>query len=151
MCRPPFRHGSLFLYLFLQITFLTRCHYPSGPHVASLVAMRHQPRFLKLQKDWTEKGTAEEKVAAEGVVEKSWPERWLQQGSLERHNPRKEKKKKRTEGENRGFSWRVLKGREERENIKEKRGKERSGWTTLWERRRVFPRVLREGVWVELQ
>ena len=68
-----------------------------------------------------------------------------------RQNPRKEKKKKRTEGENRGFSWRVLKGREERESRKEKRRKERSRGTTLWERRGVFPRVLREGVWVELQ
>ena len=53
ICRPPFRHGSLFfLYLFLWITFLARCHYPSRPHVTSLVAIRNQPRFLKLQQDF---------------------------------------------------------------------------------------------------
>ena len=70
VCRPPFRHGSLFHYLFQQITCLARCRYPSGPRVASLVVIRNRPRFLWLQKDWTEKGAAEEKVATEGVAEK---------------------------------------------------------------------------------
>ena len=55
-CRPPFRHGSLFLYLFLQITFSAKCHYPGGPRVTSLVTIRNQPRFLKLQKEWDRKG-----------------------------------------------------------------------------------------------
>ena len=45
---PHFGHGSPFLYLFLQITFLARCHYPSGPRVTSLVAIRNQPCFLRL-------------------------------------------------------------------------------------------------------
>ena len=51
-CRPPFRHESLFLYLFLQIKFLARCHYPNEPRVTSLVAIRNQSRFLKLQQDF---------------------------------------------------------------------------------------------------
>ena len=66
--------GHFFLYLFLQITFLARCHYPSGPRVTSLVAIRNQPRFLKLQKEWDRKGggrrSEAEKVAAEGVGQK---------------------------------------------------------------------------------
>ncbi|RVW21781.1 Disease resistance protein RPS5 [Vitis vinifera] len=58
-------------------TFLpTRCHYPSGPRVTSLAAMRNQPRFLKLQKEWGRKGSCgrrpTEKVATEGVKQKRW-------------------------------------------------------------------------------
>ena len=60
ICRPPFRHESFFLYLFLQIAFLARCHYPSGPRVTFLVAIRNQPRFLKLQKDGRKKVAATE-------------------------------------------------------------------------------------------
>ena len=71
-CRPPFRHGSLFLYLFLQIIFLARCHYPSGPRVTFLVAIRNQPRFLKLQEEWDRKGGCRE------VRQK----RWLQEREI---------------------------------------------------------------------
>ena len=93
ICRPPFRHGSPFLYLFLQITFLARCYHPSGLRVTSLVPIRNQPRFLKLQKEWDRKGggrkcgkkggcrrseaekVAEKKVAAAEIVGKANPEK----------------------------------------------------------------------------
>ena len=82
ICRPLFRHGSHFLYLFFQITFLARCRYPNGPRVASLVAIRNQPRLLKLQKEWDKKGggrkgscreTRQKKVVAVEIVGKANP------------------------------------------------------------------------------
>ena len=99
MRRPTFRHESLFLYLFLQITFLARCHYPSGPRVTSLVAIRNQPHFLK-QKRWMQKGWSREKVVVEGVEQRKGgcnrsgaEKRWLRQRSWKRQI-QKEKKER---------------------------------------------------------
>ena len=62
MCRPPFRHGSLFLYLFLQITFFSQVS----------LSQRATCRILSSHKESTLLFEA-----VEGVGQKRWrPKRW---------------------------------------------------------------------------
>ena len=82
--------GHLFFYLFLQTTFLARCHYPSGPRVGSLVAIRNQPRFLKPQKEWDRKGD-DRKGGRKGGYSRG---RWEGKSGIQRRFAKREKKKK---------------------------------------------------------
>ena len=71
----------------MSLSRRTTCRYPDGPRVTSLVAIRNQPRFLKLQKEWDKEGGGRkggckrskaekvaEKVVATGIVGKANPE-----------------------------------------------------------------------------
>ena len=102
---PHLGMGRFSLFVFADHVFLARCHYPSGPRVTSLVAIKNQPRFLKLQKEADRKGGCRRsetgKVAA---GRKRQTKRWLQKEfsrkkvaaveNVGKANPRHKKKKR---------------------------------------------------------
>ena len=103
---------------------LDKCHYPNGPRVTSLVVIRNQPRFLKLQKEWDRKGGGR-KGGRKGGCREARQKMWQKKGGCSRDH------------------W------EGKSEIQRKEEKRRGDG--MVQGRRVFLRVLRERVWVELQ